>query len=98
MCTTSEPSGYLGQYLAALSLQRPFTATPEQAAEFTRRTKEFIFERNTLGHINPFNLNRLGSRASAYCKDFIPELTRPSRSPEQRQHPVRETAEPSMGR
>jgi hypothetical protein len=98
MCTTSEPSGYLGQYLAALSLGRPFKATPEQAAEFTQRTKDFIFERNTAGHINPFNLNRLGSKASACCKEFIPEIAASSRPPEQRQPPARKATEPSMGR
>ncbi|MDR1903910.1 MAG: ssDNA-binding domain-containing protein [Treponema sp.] len=98
MCTTSEPSGYLGQYLAALSLGRPFKATQEQAAEFTQRAKDFIFEHNTQGHINPFNLNRLGSKASLYCKEFIPEIVRPSQGPEQRQRPAQRVAEPSTGR
>jgi hypothetical protein len=98
-CTSSEPSEYMGQYLAALSLGRQFRATAEQGAEFTAKTKDFIFERNEAGHINPFNLNRLGSRASHYCKDIIPQLANPDpASREQQTRATHRATEPSMGR
>ncbi|MDR3342360.1 MAG: hypothetical protein LBT14_06150 [Treponema sp.] len=45
-----------------MSLERPFRASPQHAAEFAQKTKDFIFERNEAGHINPFNLNRLGRK------------------------------------
>jgi len=96
-CTSSEPSEYMGQYLAALSLGRQFQATVEQGAEFKAKTKDFIFERNEAGHINPFNLNRLGSRASHYCKEVIPQLANPAPR-EQQTRAAHKAAEPSMGR
>ncbi|MDR2019142.1 MAG: ArdC family protein [Treponema sp.] len=97
-CSSSDPEVYLGQYLAAVSLERPFRVSPQQAAEFARKTKDFIFERNTEGHINPFNLNRLGSKASSYCKQMIPEITK-QRSGENRQKsPSPAAADPFMER
>jgi hypothetical protein len=96
-CSSSDPDAYLGQYLAAVSLERPFRASPQQAAEFAQKTRDFIFERNEAGHINPFNLNRLGSKASSYCKNMIPEVMKQQRD-ENRQKPLsREAAEPSIG-
>jgi hypothetical protein len=97
ICTSSEPSEYMGQYLAALSLGRQFRATAEQSVEFSAKAKDFIFEKNEAGHINPFNLNRLGSRASHYCKEVIPNLV--NQEPrEQQTRAAHKTAEPSMGR
>jgi hypothetical protein len=96
-CSSSDPEASLGQYLTAVSLERPFMVSPRQAAEFAQKTKDFIFERGEAGHINPFNLNRLGSKASTYCKQMIPEVMK--QPPEtNRQRPLsREAAEPSIG-
>jgi hypothetical protein len=96
-CTSSDPDAYLGQYLAAVSLERPFKASPQQAAEFAQKTRDFIFERNTEGHINPFNLNRLGSRASNYCRRMIPELMKQQRESNRQKPPAQAVAEPSIG-
>jgi hypothetical protein len=96
-CSSSDPDVYLGQYLAAVSLERPFRASPQQAAEFARKTKDFIFERNEAGHINPFNLNRLGSKASSYCKEMIPEVMKQQRNANRQKPSVQTVAEPSIG-
>jgi hypothetical protein len=96
-CSSSDPASYLGQYLTAVSLERPFRVSPRQAEEFAQKTKDFIFERNEAGHINPFNLNRLGSKASSYCKQMIPEVMKQQREAN-RQRPVTQAAaEPSIG-
>ncbi|MDR2159695.1 MAG: ArdC family protein [Treponema sp.] len=96
-CTSSDPDAYLGQYLAAVSMERPFKASPQQAAEFAQKTRDFIFERNEAGHINPFNLNRLGSRASSYCKRMIPEVMKQQRETNRQRPPSQAVAEPSIG-
>jgi hypothetical protein len=96
-CSSSEPEAYLGQYLAAVSLERPFRASPQQAAEFAQKAKDFIFERNTEGHINPFNLNRLGGKASSYCKQMIPEVMKQRRDTNRQKPPAQAVAEPSIG-
>jgi hypothetical protein len=96
-CSSSDPDVYLGQYLIAVSLERPFRASRQQAAEFAQKTKDFIFERNEAGHINPFNLNRLGSRASNYCKAMIPEIIKQQRSANRQKNPSQSVAEPSIG-
>jgi hypothetical protein len=96
-CSSSDPKVYLGQYLTAVSLARPFRASSQQAAEFAQKTKDFIFERNEAGHINPFNLNRLGSKASSYCKEMIPEVMKQQRESNQQKPLSREVAEPSIG-
>jgi hypothetical protein len=96
-CSSSDPDAYLGQYLTAVSLERPFRVSPQQAAEFTQKTKDFIFERNTEGHINPFNLNRLGSKASSYCKQMIPEVVKQQREANRQKPPAQAVAEPSIG-
>jgi hypothetical protein len=82
-CTSSDPDMYLGQYLAAVTDGRPFKVSPELAEEFKQKTKDFIFEKNPAGHINPFNLNRLGSKASSLCRQILPE--------------IRETPKPEIG-
>jgi hypothetical protein len=96
-CSSSDPDAYLGQYLTAVSLERPFRVSPQQAAEFARKTKDFIFERNSGGHINPFNLNRLGSRASNYCKQMLPEIMKQQREEHRQKPPSQAVAEPSIG-
>jgi hypothetical protein len=96
-CSSSDPDAYLGQYLTAVSLERPFRASPQQAAEFARKTRDFIFQRNEAGHINPFNLNRLGSKASSYCKQMIPEVMKPQREASRQSPPSQAVAEPSIG-
>jgi hypothetical protein len=96
-CSSSDPDAYLGQYLAAVSLDRPFRVSPRQAAEFAQKTRDFIFERNSEGHINPFNLNRLGSKASGYCKQMIPELMKRQSEENRQKPPARAVAEPSIG-
>jgi hypothetical protein len=95
-CSSSDPDAYLGQYLTAVSLERPFRVSSQQAAEFAQKTKDFIFERNEAGHINPFNLNRLGSKASSYCKQMIPEVMKQQRNENRQQFPS-QAAEPSIG-
>ncbi|MDR0386793.1 MAG: ArdC family protein, partial [Treponema sp.] len=96
-CSSSDPDVYLGQYMAAVSLERPFRASRQQAAEFAQKTKDFIFERNEAGHINPFNLNRLGSKASKYCKEMIPEITKPRGTANRQKPPPLAVAESSLG-
>jgi hypothetical protein len=86
-CSSSNPETYLGQYLAALSVGRKFQVSPGQAEEFKQKTRDFIFERNAAGHINPFNLNRLGSRASYHCKEILPEIRKTPRREQHRQSP-----------
>jgi hypothetical protein len=103
-CTSAEPEEYLGQYLAALTDGRKFKASPAQAEEFKQKTKEFIFEKTPAGHINPFNLNRLGGKASTMCRQILPEI-RETPGPETGGTPKKEPrrsspkkAEPSMER
>jgi hypothetical protein len=86
-CSSSNPDAYLGEYLAALSVNGTFRVSSTQAEEFKQKTKDFIFEPNAAGHINPFNLNRLGGHASAYCKQILPEITKGPRQEQQRQSP-----------
>ncbi|MDR0639669.1 MAG: ArdC family protein [Spirochaetaceae bacterium] len=97
ICSSSDPDVYLGQYLTAISLERPFRASPQQAAEFAQNTKDFIFERNEAGHINPFNLNRLGSKASNYCKQMIPKVMKQQRETNRQKPPSQIVAELSIG-
>jgi hypothetical protein len=103
-CTSSNPDVYLGQYLAAITDGRPFKVSPALAEEFKQKTKEFIFEKNPDGHINPFNLNRLGGKASTMCKQILPEI-RETPKPEIQETPKKEPrrsspkkAAPSMER
>jgi hypothetical protein len=94
-CTSSDPEVYLGKYLAALTEGRKFKAGSAVAEEFKQKTKDFIFERTPEGHINPFNLNRLGGRASYQCKQILSE-TREAPQKERRQ-PSPKIPEPSVG-
>jgi hypothetical protein len=95
-CTSSDPDMYLGQYFAALSEGRKFKVSPKLAEEFKQKTKDFIFERTSEGHINPFNLNRLGSRASNLCKQLLAEIRETPQK--ERQWPSPEKSVPSMER
>jgi len=96
-CSSSNPDVYLGEYLAAISTRGKFKVSPEQAVEFSAKAKEFIFTRNEAGHINPFNLSRLGSQASKYCKEFLPEVREnsPQKAPE---HERNRSQDPDIGR
>jgi hypothetical protein len=96
-CSSSDPDAYLGQYLTAVSLERPFRASSQQAAEFAQKTKDFMFQRNKAGHINPFNLSRLGNKASSYCKAMIPEVMKQQQESNRQKTFPREAAEPSIG-
>jgi hypothetical protein len=95
-CTSSEPEEYLGQYLAALSDGRQFKVKPALAEEFKEKTKKFIFEPGPTGHINPFNLSRLGSRASGVCRQILPGIRETPQK--ERKAPSPELSVPSMGR
>ena len=94
-CTSSEPNVYLGQYLAAVSEGRKFKVSPALAEEFKQKTKEFIFERNPEGHINPFNLNRLGGQASTLCKQILSESRDAPKK--ERSRPSPRQADPDRG-
>jgi hypothetical protein len=93
-CTSSDPEVYLGQYLAALSDSRKFKVSPQLAEDFKQKTKDFIFERTPEGHINPFNLNRLGSKASYQCKQILSEIREAPK--EERKRPSPEKPVPSI--
>ncbi|MDR1105783.1 MAG: ssDNA-binding domain-containing protein [Treponema sp.] len=93
-CTSSDPDVYLGQYLAAVTDGRQFKVSPRLAEEFKQKTKDFIFEKNPAGHINPFNLNRLGSKASSLCRQILPEI-RETPKPEIEGKPKKEPHRPS---
>jgi hypothetical protein len=96
-CTSSDPDVYLGEYLAALTEGRKFKVSPHLAEEFKQKTKDFIFERNPENHINPFNLNRLGSKANYLCKQILGEI-RETPQPEIQGAPKKEQRRPSPGK
>jgi hypothetical protein len=95
-CVSSDPDAYLGQYLAALVDGRKFKVSPSLAEEFKEKTKDFIFEKNGEGHINPFNLNRLGGKASALSKQILDEFRKAPQK--NRQRPSPEKSASSMER
>lgn len=95
-CTSSEPDVYLGQYLAALTEGRPFKVSAGLAEEFKQKAKDFIFERTPEGHINPFNLSRLGGRATGICKEILSGNREAPQ--EERQRPARKQPAPAMER
>jgi len=43
VCSSTEPEKYLGQYLAAVSMQSKFKATPEQAKEFSEKMVNALY-------------------------------------------------------
>jgi hypothetical protein len=75
-CVSTKPDQYLGQYFAALSLNRGFKATPQQSAQFAENMKNAIFAKGQTGHINPYNLNVICNKASEFCKSFMREFSK----------------------
>jgi hypothetical protein len=74
VCSSSEPAKYLGQYFAAVTMGRPFKASPEIAAQFARKMEASLTQTIDKGHINPFQLSKISNEASLYCKDYMAEL------------------------
>jgi hypothetical protein len=70
-CSSTEPEKYLGQYLAAVSMGSKFRATPEQAAEFSKKFEAALFAKNANGHSNPFELSKICGRANEVCKETV---------------------------
>ena len=87
VCSSTEPKEYLGQYFAAVSMGGKFNASPEQAAEFSQKMEEKLFERFEKfgGHTNPFSLSDICREANSYCKDFIKDFGMNARKAEQQQ-------------
>jgi hypothetical protein len=73
-CTSTEPEKYLGQYLAAVSMGGRFKASPEQAAEFSQKLENTMYEKMDNGYPNPFMLSKISNNASQYCKDVTQEV------------------------
>ena len=74
VCSSSDPAKYLGQYFAAVTMGRPFKASPEQAAQFAQKMETSLMQKSEKGHINPFQLSKISNEASLYCKDYMAEL------------------------
>jgi hypothetical protein len=74
VCSSSDPAKYLGQYFAAVSLGRPFRASPEQAARFAQKMEASLTQTIDKGHVNPFQLSKISNEASLYCRDYMAEL------------------------
>ena len=80
VCTTTEPAKYLGQSLAAVSLGGKFRASPEQAAEFTQKMDEMVYEKVGVSPktgepiTNPFKLSKISNESSQYCKQISMEV------------------------
>jgi len=74
VCSSSDPVKYLGQYFAAVTMGRPFKASPEQAAQFAYKMETSLTQKTENGHINPFQLSKISNEASLYCKDYMAEL------------------------
>jgi hypothetical protein len=74
VCSSSDPAKYLGQYFAAVTMGRPFKASPEIAAQFAQKMEASLTQTIDKGHINPFQLSKISNEASLYCKDYMAEL------------------------
>jgi hypothetical protein len=95
-CTSTEPEKYLGQYLAAVSMGSKFTATPEQAAEFSKNFEAALFAKNANGHSNPFELSKICANAGTVCKETMKQAYAQERAA--RQQTREQTQSHSMGR
>jgi hypothetical protein len=99
-CKSTDPEKYLGQYFAAVSMGGKFKASPEQAAEFSNKMINAMYEKLTnkdgkpvLGKegqpvSNPFKLEEISRNANEECKIFIRDLrieARKQNQPEQKQ-------------
>jgi hypothetical protein len=99
-CVSTKPDQYLGQYFAALSLNRGFKVTPQQSTQFAENMKNAVFEKGQTGHINPYNLNVICNKASGFCKSFMREFSKTQETGRENAAPkIRRTRETeSMGR
>ena len=70
VCTSTEPSKYLAQYLAAVSMGSKFKVSEEQAKEFSKNFDEKVMEKGENGYPNPFKLSMVCNQASKECKDI----------------------------
>jgi hypothetical protein len=88
VCKSTDPEKYLGQYLAAVSMGGKFKASAEQAAEFSQKMENSLFERMENGHTNPFKLSKISNEAGQHCKEVIKEIRMEAQKqnrPEQKQ-------------
>jgi len=87
VCNSTEPEKYLGQYLAAISMGSKFKVSSEQAAEFSEKMINSLYEpwinKNTgepyLGKegqsvTNPYKLEDISREAGNECKTFVRDL------------------------
>jgi hypothetical protein len=78
-CIDSSPEEYLGQYFAAVSMNRLFRVIPEQANEFSEKMKERLLEKTirvkkdgeTMSVPNPFTLSKICNDAMKVAKRHI---------------------------
>jgi hypothetical protein len=99
-CSSTEPEKYLGQYFAAVSMGSKFKVSPEQAAEFSEKMVNTMYEKlmNKNGepvigkegqHVsNPFKLEEISRDANKFCKEFMRDLrieSQKQNQPEQKQ-------------
>ena len=89
-CTSTEPTQYIGEYLAAVSMGSKFTATKEQTAEFSAKLGDSIWEKSIKGkdgemRTNPFILSKIGNEASVICKNVIAQARTEAQEIEQPQ-------------
>ena len=73
-CTSTKPSTYLAQYLAAVSLGSKFRVSEEQAKEFSKNFENQIMEKGDNGYPNPFKLGMVCNQASKECKTIMTQL------------------------
>lgn len=76
-CTSTEPAKYLGQYLAAVSMESRFQATAEQAAEFAKNLEDALSRKIGVHPktgepvTNPFELSKISNEANRYCVEAV---------------------------
>jgi hypothetical protein len=99
VCKSTDPEKYLGQYLAAVSMGGKFKASPEQAAEFSQKMQDAMYEKlldkegnfvlaKKGEHIgepvsNPFKLEEISRNAGQHCKEVIRDIRMEARKAEQ---------------
>ena len=85
-CGSTEPERYLAQYLAAVSTGGAFKVSPQQAAEFSQKMTDRIYERNIENtHTDPFKLSKICNAAGVQCREIIKEIKQPQHKQEQTQ-------------
>jgi hypothetical protein len=73
-CNSSEPKEYIGQYLAAVSMDGKFKVSPELAKEFVEKTQTAMAVEMKNGKPNPFNFSKICNEANDHCKIVIPDV------------------------